>query len=195
MFTFKRSLHLKALDSWISIPNKSVLLLDRLSTEHLSDLFITLPTRDGSRATYVPPLQGSPLPYGHHLAFFHPRNPEHVLRNDGTDADFCPPEPFTRRMWAGGKMKWNHSSPLLVGSKAKAVSTVAKVDKKNFDGPAPMVFVKQSIEYSSDSGIGIEEERSHVYLPQTTAGETKRGPRQGSSNVISRTTPTNSGRS
>jgi len=170
-----RSLSVNALDNWISIPKKSILLHDRISIEHLSDLFITLPTRNGSRAPYVPPLHAAPLPYGHHLAFFHPRNPEHLLRDDGTDPDFCPPDPFTRRMWAGGKMKWNNHSPLLIGSNAKAVSTVAKVDKKNFDSPSPMIFVKQYIEYSSDSGIGIEEERSHVYLP---ASETKRGPRQ-----------------
>lgn len=173
------SVSFKSLDHWVSIPNKSLVLHDTISKEHLSDLFITLPTRDGSRAPYVPPAHGNLLPYGHHLAFFHPRNPEHILRKDGTDADFCPPEPFTRRMWAGGKMKWNHQSPLLVGSTAKAVSAVAKVDKKNFDGPSPMVFVNQSIQYSSEAGIAVEEERSHVYLPQTTMGEIKRGPRLG----------------
>lgn len=178
-----RRLHLtKALESWIANPSKSLLLRDRLSTEHLSDLFITLPTRDGSRAPFVPPSEGKPLPFGHHLAFFHPRNPEHVLRKDGTDSDFCPPEPFTRRMWAGGKMKWNHESPLLVGAHATATSSVAKVEKKNFDTASPMIFVKQRIDYSSEGGsvVSVEEERAHVYLPQTTAGQNQRGPREGS---------------
>lgn len=180
---FFRRLHsTKALESWIATPNKSLLLRDTLSVEHLSDLFITLPTRDGSRTTFVPPAEGKSLPFGHHLAFFHPRNPEHVLRKDGTDADFCPPEPFTRRMWAGGKMKWNHESPLLVGTPATASSSVAKVEKKNFDTRSPMVFVKQRIEYSSEGGpvVSLEEERAHVYLPQTTAGQNNRGPREGS---------------
>jgi len=174
----KRLYSHSALDRWISIPNKHIVLRDSLSAEHLSDLFISLPTRDGSSTShpYIPPDNGDPLPYGHHLAFFHPRHPEHLLRNDGTDADFCPPEPFTRRMWASGSMTWNHQCPLLVGTNANAVSVVSQVTKKNFDGPSPLVFVKQGIDYSSEDGsdVAIREERSHVYLLQTGSSRYRR---------------------
>ncbi|KAI0807538.1 hypothetical protein C8Q74DRAFT_1227982 [Fomes fomentarius] len=160
--------NLEALDQWIAF-EKRLDFTDSLRPEHLADLYITLPTRDGSKQQpYDPPQAGAPLGYGHHLIFFHPRNPETALRSDGTDVNFCPPEPFTRRMWAGGRMVWKR--PLYVGDMAAAVSTIHAVEKKGFETGTPMVFVKQKIEYSA-AGIKevcIEEERSHVYL--ATAG-------------------------
>lgn len=116
-----------------------------------------------------PPKMGSPLAYGHHLVFFHPRNRESALRSDGTDADFCPPEPFTRRMWAGGRFDWKLQGEegLLIGDGVQAVSRIKEVQKKGFHpGGTPMVFVKQSIEYSKEGTgrVALEEERSHVYL-------------------------------
>ncbi|KAF9242126.1 hypothetical protein BU15DRAFT_73050 [Melanogaster broomeanus] len=138
-----------ALDKWIS-HTKSLVLTDTLTPTHLADLYITLPTRDGTRGQpYQPPQEGAPLACGHHLAFFHPRNPEAALRPDGTDSDFCPPDPFTRRMWAGGTMRWNQNPAcaLRVGDKALAVSTIAGVEKKGFDDRSanPMVFSKKDL--------------------------------------------------
>ncbi|KDQ60781.1 hypothetical protein JAAARDRAFT_124307 [Jaapia argillacea MUCL 33604] len=172
----------EALDKWIA-SKKELVLSDTLSWEHLSDLYITLPTRDGTRTPYEPPKLGQPLSWGHHLAFFHPRNPENRLRPDGTDSDFCPPEPFTRRMWAGGKMVWK--SPLLIGEKAYATSKMGPVDKKGFEKGTPMVFVKQKIEYTmaGQKEVAVEEERSHVYLP-SLAGVSKRPSREGAPDYI-----------
>ncbi|KAG2357672.1 hypothetical protein BDR07DRAFT_1419598 [Suillus spraguei] len=169
-FLSTSSLNLQVLDAWIASP-KSLGFTDTFHSNHLSDLYITLPTRDGTR-------EGSPLGYGHHLAFFHPRNPEVSLRADGTDADFCPPEPFTRRMWAGGTMAWNNDQPLRVGEKATAVSTVAKVEKKGFEVGKPMIFVKQRIEVTVEgqSKPGMVEERAHVY--QASVVGRRRVPRQ-----------------
>ncbi|KAH8107132.1 hypothetical protein BXZ70DRAFT_1004008 [Cristinia sonorae] len=154
---------LASLDAWIA-SDKKLVTHDTIRVEHLSDLYITLPTRDGSmHAPYATPKVSEPLGFGHHLVFFHPRNPERILRSDGTDADFCPPEPFTRRMWAGGKIKWH--KPLLVGSSATAISAIRSVVKKGIDTDVPKVFVQQNIQYSDvDGTICIEEERSHVYL-------------------------------
>ena len=84
-------------------------------------------------------------------------------------ADFCPPEPFTRRMWAGGSINWKlwGKDGLHVGDKVTAVTRIKDVKKKGFnkDGQ-PMVFVKQLIEYTKEGSdqVAIEEERSHVYL-------------------------------
>ncbi|KAG6370090.1 hypothetical protein JVT61DRAFT_12496 [Boletus reticuloceps] len=160
-----------ALDAWIAQP-KSLVLTDTLTPTHLADLYITLPTRDGSRPghPYQPPTDGTPLGYGHHLAFFHPRHPESKLRPDGTDADFCPPVPFTRRMWASGTIRWNNKqgSGLRVGDEACAMSTIASVEKKGFDtaNAHPMVFVKQMISITAQGRDepSVVEERSHVYL-------------------------------
>jgi len=93
----------EALGRWTSSP-KQLVLSSSFHFEPLSDLYVTLPTRDGSRKPYQPPITSSPLGYGHHLPFFHERIPESQLREDGTEDTFCPPKPFTRRMWAGGRM-------------------------------------------------------------------------------------------
>lgn len=165
-------LNTAAVDKWIS-DRKSLTLTDTFTPNHLADLHITLPTRDGTRGRpYHPPETGASLGYGHHLAFFHPRNPEAALRPDGTDADFCPPEPFTRRMWAGGTMQWNMDphSALRVGETACAVSNVVRVEKKGFNtnnpDPNPMLIVTQRIEITANGRTkpSVIEERSHVYL-------------------------------
>ncbi|KAI8998596.1 hypothetical protein BD414DRAFT_512203 [Trametes punicea] len=171
------ALDVEALDRWISA-DKRLTLHDTIRPEHLADLYITLPTRDGTAAglgPFAPPQEGASLSYGHHLAFFHPRNPEKALRSDGTDTDFCPPEPFVRRMWAGGRMEWKR--PLRVGDQATARASIGAVSKKGFEKGTPMVFVTQKIEYSKrDSDeVCLEEERSHVYL--AVAGN-KRGAKE-----------------
>lgn len=181
----KRRFSSSALDGWIA-QSKSLALTDSgtFAPTHLADLYVTLPTRDGSRPShpYQPPIQGSPLGYGHHLAFFHPRHPESALRPDGTDADFCPPEPFTRRMWASGTMRWNTTpgGGLRVGGDARAVSTIARVEKKGFDAADahPMVFVTQRIHVTArgHEEPSVVEERSHVYL---ASRGNKRDARQG----------------
>ncbi|KAI0322190.1 hypothetical protein OF83DRAFT_1049772 [Amylostereum chailletii] len=172
-FTRPFSFNAEAVDQWISRKKQSV-LTETLNTDRISDLYITLPTRDGTRKSYEPPKDGTPLPYGHHLPFFHARVPEPELRSDATDGDFCPPPPFDRRMWAGGKIEWKR--PLLVGDKATSVSTVvpSSVEKKGFNRGAPMLFVTQDIEVTTEGrdDVAIREQRSHVYV-STTVGERK----------------------
>ncbi|KAJ7230683.1 hypothetical protein GGX14DRAFT_584271 [Mycena pura] len=157
----------QALDTWLASP-KQLVLRDTFSIERLSDLYITLPTRDGSRRPYSPPSLSTPLGYGAHLAFFHPRNAESDLRPDGTDSEFCPPNPFTRRMWAGGRITWDSRNPLLVGTSAVSTSTIDSVEKKGFEKGSPMVFVTQKITVTMDgnSAPSLVEERSHVYLAE-----------------------------
>lgn len=52
------------------------------------------------------PADGTPLPPGYHLVYFTPGGLESELGPDGTDRTFNAPAPFTRRMWAGGKITW-----------------------------------------------------------------------------------------
>ncbi|KAJ7285786.1 hypothetical protein C8J57DRAFT_1168486 [Mycena rebaudengoi] len=160
--------HVEALDDWIASP-KQLVLRDTFNTERVSDLFITLPTRDGTRLPYQEPRLSKPVGYGWHLAFFHPRAPESLLREDGTDAvEFCPPAPFTRRMWVGGRLSWNAKIPLLVGDLATATSNFDSVVKKGFDTGNPMVFVTQKININTvgRNKPSIVEERSHVYAAE-----------------------------
>jgi hydroxyacyl-ACP dehydratase HTD2-like protein with hotdog domain len=164
-----------ALDHWIS-QRKDLTLSETLHTDRVSDLYITLPTRDGTTRPYVGPKDSQALGFGHHLAFFHSRTPERHLRADGTEADFCPPEPFVRRMWAGGWIEWR--KPLIVGDKACARVSVGSVHKKGFEGVAPMVFVNQRIEITNEGEEegAVLEERTHVYL---TLGTYRRTAREG----------------
>ncbi|KAI0273767.1 hypothetical protein BC834DRAFT_228405 [Gloeopeniophorella convolvens] len=152
----------QALDRWISA-EKGLTLSETLHTDRVSDLYVTLPTRDGTMRPYAQPKDSEALGFGHHLAFFHPRTPEKYLRPDGTDADFCPPEPFVRRTWAGGRIEWR--KPLVIGRRASARLSVGSVEKKGFEGGVPMVFVKQSIDIAYEGEeSAIMEERTHVYL-------------------------------
>ncbi|KAF8921258.1 hypothetical protein CPB85DRAFT_1270033 [Mucidula mucida] len=164
------------LDLWITSP-KQQSLDDTLHPERLEDLFVTLPTRDGLRKPYTAPKPHTALGYGHHFAFFNPRIPEALLGPDGTDSEFGPPEPFTRRMWAGGKMNWNNDKPLLVGHKANSTMTVASVLKKGFERGKPKVFVTKRIALTMEgsSEPSVVEDRVHVYLPISE----KRQPLQG----------------
>jgi len=176
-----------ALDRWIS-QKKGIVLSENLHADRVSDLYITLPTRDGTRRPYSGPVNSEALGFGHHLAFFHPRTPEGHLRPDGTGVGFSPPGPFMRRMWAGGRIEWK--KPLVIGGKASACFSVDSVDKKGFrvEGASagtqvlPMVFVNHRIEIANEgegkSECAVLEERTHVYRAM---GTYRRAPREGQS--------------
>ncbi|KAJ3903938.1 hypothetical protein F5879DRAFT_802679 [Lentinula edodes] len=161
-----QTINQKELDAWIAEP-KQFTLSDTLHAERLSDLFITIPSRDGTRSPYHEPRKGQKLPPGFEIAFFHFRTPESQLRTDGTDGEFCPPNPFSRRMWASGKMSWDTNNPLLIGEKTTATWTVDSVQKKGFDAGKPMLFVNKKIDFTmvGKSTPSLVEERMHVYLP------------------------------
>ncbi|KAJ3725914.1 hypothetical protein C8R42DRAFT_603199 [Lentinula raphanica] len=167
----------KELDAWIAEP-KQFDLSDALHPERLADLFITVPSRDGTRKPYREPRAGQKLPPGFEIAFFHFRTPESQLRTDGTDGEFCPPDPFSRRMWASGKMTWDNNNPLLIGERAKATWTVDSVQKKGLDTGKPMLFVNKRIDFTmvGKGTPSLVEERVHVYLPD--AQVESRAPRE-----------------
>ena len=73
-------------------------------------------------------------------------------------------------------MEWRYD--LHIGDRATAFSEMHDVQKKGFEKGAPMVFVKQKIEYKKEDSddVAILEERSHVYL---AAPATRRGVKQG----------------
>ncbi|KAF5377061.1 hypothetical protein D9757_007746 [Collybiopsis confluens] len=154
-----------SLNAWIAEP-KHLHLTDTMHPERLSDLYSTIPSRDGSRKPFVEPKRNGALPPGFEIAYFHFRTPEAELRPDGTDGEFRPPEPFSRRMWASGKMTWDPNNPLLIGERATATWTVDSIQKKAFDKGNPMLFVNKKIQYTMDTRAtpSLVEERVHVYL-------------------------------
>lgn len=138
----------KALDDWISrMLTATRRYDDDLSPSKLRDLYCTLPTRDHTNDTVFS--SGNPLAPLHTLIFFHPRSREDQLGEDQTDRDFCPPSPFTRRMWAGGAFHFpgrrGSGDSLRMGRHASARTNIGKIEKKGFEKGAPMVFVHQNI--------------------------------------------------
>jgi hydroxyacyl-ACP dehydratase HTD2-like protein with hotdog domain len=158
------------LDRWMaSIASTKRTSSRIIDADHLADLYATLPLR--SRAA---PADRTALGYGHHFAFFHPHVPEVALRPDGTESDFSPPEPFTRRMWVGGWIKWR--SPILVGERATEYTELSSAEKKGND--LPMVFVTKRIRIQVEGKRepALEEERTHVFLHSSMH---KKGVREG----------------
>ena len=166
-YAFRDLLTIRELDAlckWTADPPTRVIVSDFLSSDHLCDLYATLPTRDGSRLRQLEePKDGDEIPYGHHLAFFHTRPAEGHLREDGTDGDLSPPTPFTTRMWVGGSIRWSPNRPLIAGIETKSISEVVRVEMKPGKN---MIFVTQCIKYTrqGESEPSIAEERTHVYL-------------------------------
>ncbi|KAL5532752.1 hypothetical protein ACEPAF_4526 [Sanghuangporus sanghuang] len=162
----------KALDDWISKTHTATRQYDDdLSPSKVKDLYSMLPTRDHTDDSIFS--TGKPLAPLHTLVFFHPRSREDQLGEDQTDRDFCPPAPFTRRMWAGGAFRFPgpHGSgeALRIGQNASARVKIGKIEKKGFENGTPMVFVHQNISYihqDSRPEALVSEERIHVYLPR-----------------------------
>ncbi|CAO3703403.1 unnamed protein product [Rhizopus stolonifer] len=106
------------------------------------------------------PSQGSEIPPGWHLAFFPSRLPEKELSQDGYDTTWTPPEPYKRRMWAGGKLEWRTSNPLRVGDQVRSEASLSKVDIKQ-DGQAAYVWA--DYEFHNKHGLSLAESRCWIY--------------------------------
>ncbi|KAM3418161.1 hypothetical protein BST61_g6364 [Cercospora zeina] len=75
------------------------------------------------------------LPIPHHLLYFEPSKPQSAMLPDGTNPDQSPGEPFTRRMWAGGRVLYNQNNPLLLdGSRGVCQEFIRRVDIKGAAG-------------------------------------------------------------
>ncbi|MDI1488236.1 MAG: hypothetical protein OHK93_007510 [Ramalina farinacea] len=119
---------------------------------------------------------GTPLPPGYHLAYFTPTSHNNELGPDGTDLAFSPPAPFTRRMWAGGRIEWRKDHPLRVGTSlaTETSSLVSAVVKRNRVGEE-MIIVSVEKEYRNGPGEGevsLVDRRDWVFretLPEGAA--------------------------
>ncbi|EHK24066.1 uncharacterized protein TRIVIDRAFT_45331 [Trichoderma virens Gv29-8] len=108
---------------------------------------------------------GTPIPPAHHLVYFTPDDLEAQLGADGSDRTFNAPAPFTRRMWAGGNMKFDKSNPLRVGEEAeehtKLISAVAKTSRS----AGEMVLVEVEKKMYGSQGLALVDTRSWVFRP------------------------------
>lgn len=119
-------------------------------------------------AAAAPP-HGTPLPPGYHLVYFSPASVESELGADGTDRTFNAPGPFSRRMWAGGRMTWTRGAPpLRVGDEAEERTTlVGAAAKRSRDG-SEMVLVDVEKEFWGPAGLALVDRRAWVFRPPPT---------------------------
>lgn len=163
---------------------------DRTTTHHqtldapqLQKLSLTLNRphlHPGLDVTAGPPPDGTPLPPGYHLVYFTPAALEHELGPDGADgaAFLAAPPPFTRRMWAGGRMRWV-APPLRAGDaveeRTRLVGATAKRSRRG-GGGGEFVLVEVEKEFWGPGGLALVDRRSWVFRPPPAAGKTAEEP-------------------
>lgn len=115
---------------------------------------------------------GETLPLCYHLAYFTPDTMESKLGQDGADKTFNPGEPFTRRMWSGGKMTWERDNPLKIGQIVEESTTLEKVESKQTRDRRSMIVVTGKKTYANEHGLALTDQRSWLF--QEPSNETVR---------------------
>ena len=112
---------------------------------------------------------GDPLPLLHHWLYFWNVQPPQGLGADGHPAKggFLPPVPLPRRMWAGGRLRFEQA--LHLGERVSKASTILKVEEKNGKS-GRLVFVTVEHRLFGENGLAIVEEQDLVYRGAAAPG-------------------------
>lgn len=118
------------------------------------------------------PRPGMPLPPLSHWLYFLPMHMARDLGEDGhaRRGGFLPPVPLPRRMWAGGRLRWELANPLRVGEAATRISRIASVVPKR-GRAGDLVFVTLAHEFHNANGLSMTEEHDIVYRGAPQPGE------------------------
>lgn len=129
---------------------------DRVTPTPIAALAATLDRDDPA------PQTGDPLPPLWHWLYFLPIHRSSELGPDGhaRRGEFLPPVLLPRRMFAGGRYRFEH--PLRVGDTITRQSRIMDVTVKN-GRSGPLVFVVVRHEISSAGGLALAEEHDIVY--------------------------------
>ena len=127
------------------------------------------------RGTDAEPAPGTPLPPLAHWLYFLPRTAQRELGPDGhaRRGGFLPPVPLPRRMWAGGRLRFERD--LKVGDEVQRTSTITRVDGKS-GRSGPLVFVTVRHELSLAQGLALREEHDIVYRGDPPPGHAAPAP-------------------
>jgi 3-methylfumaryl-CoA hydratase len=118
--------------------------------------------------------RGEVLPWGWHWLYFHPTSRQSELASDGHSrrGDFLPAVPLPRRMWVGGKLRFE--SPLRLGEPIERESTITAIrEKEGRTGRLIFVTVRHLI--GSGGAPAIAEEQELVYRAAAQPGERRAG--------------------
>jgi 3-methylfumaryl-CoA hydratase len=112
---------------------------------------------------------GGALPPGWHWIFFNPAVPRGALGPDGHEerGDFLPALPRSRRMWAGGTLRF--PGTLRIGDEAERLSTITSIVPKE-GRSGSLVFVTVSHRVTTGAGTVLEEEQNLVYRLEGSGG-------------------------
>lgn len=125
--------------------------------------------RDLQNVDVEVPVNGTPLPLGYHLAYFTPAALPAQLGRDGTDISYSPAEPFTRRMWAGGKLQWEKSNPLRIGDVAIETTKLVSAEPKVTRAGEEMIVVGVAKTFENAKGLALVDKRDWVFRTQLAA--------------------------
>jgi len=119
--------------------------------------------------------EGSHLPAGWHWLYFKPTPRQSELATDGhaRRGAFLPPVTLPRRMWAGGRLRFN--GPLRLGETAERVSTIRDVVEKQ-GRSGPLVFVTVHHRVFNGAGADWDEEQDIVYRGAPVASDSQSMP-------------------
>ena len=144
---------LSRLGEWIG---RTELRTDEITAAPQAALSATLDRDD------PPPQHGTDVPPLWHWLYFTPLTRASEIGPDGhaRRGGFLPPVPLPRRMWAGGRLQFNH--PLQVGERATRESRIADVSVKQ-GRTGSLVFVCVHHAISNARGVALTEEHDIVY--------------------------------
>ena len=147
-------------------PLKRKQLLDANQIQLLS-LTLNRPKLYSARSVHEePPVNGTPVPPGYHLAYFTPAALSTELGKDGTDTSYNPDKPFTRRMWAGGELTWKKENPLLVGDSVTETTELLSAEPKFTRNGEEMIVVGVQKTFENAKGTALIDKRNWVFRTQ-----------------------------
>jgi 3-methylfumaryl-CoA hydratase len=147
---------------YASFEGRTQVQADRIEGARVGALMAAL----GQELTFA---DGDEAPLLSHWLHFWDVRPPAGLGVDGHPArgDFLPPVPLPRRMWAGGRLRFER--PLLIGSTVTRRSTIHSVAEKRGRSGA-MIFVTVEHVLSDATGTLIVEEQDIVYRDAPAPG-------------------------
>ena len=161
---------LSHLQTW---QGKSDTLSDFLTAMPVAALSATLDRDDPA------PAAGTALPPLWHWLYFLPHARQSEIGPDGHPqrGGFLPPVPLPRRMWAGGRLRWDATNPLRVGQEVQRTSTIQSIQHKA-GRSGELLFVLEQHQLRNAQGLALTEEHDIVYRSAAQPGEAAPAPQK-----------------
>ena len=161
---------LSHLQTW---QGKSDTLSDFLTAMPVAALSATLDRDDPA------PAAGTALPPLWHWLYFLPHARQSEIGPDGHPqrGGFLPPVPLPRRMWAGGRLRWDATNPLRVGQEVQRTSTIQSIQHKA-GRSGELLFVLVQHQLRNAQGLALTEEHDIVYRSAAQPSEAAPAPQK-----------------